>query len=209
MLPVVFSNGAFIGYPMALAVFGNEGLSLAAIFNIPFCLLFYSLGIYFLASDSTKKDQEKMTIWQILRLPLNVFTIIGILFFAMQWELPDIILSPMTILSGATTPLAMVIVGMTLSNVKVKDIFGDKIVIFGAICRLVVFPAVAFLIVSIFNFSNSLILGAMLAIHAAPSSATSTAMSGTYGGNAELSAKIIFVTSVASMFTLPMWFAFC
>ncbi|MDP3486394.1 MAG: AEC family transporter, partial [Bacillota bacterium] len=42
---LLFSNVGFMGYPVVLAIFGQEGLFYAAIYNLPFNLLVFTLGV--------------------------------------------------------------------------------------------------------------------------------------------------------------------
>ena len=48
---MIFSNIGFIGIPIAQVLYGSEGVVYAGIFQLPFGVLVYSLGIYLLISD--------------------------------------------------------------------------------------------------------------------------------------------------------------
>ena len=50
----LFSNSMFMGFPILSMLFGQEAIFYAAIFNIPFTLLTYSIGIWVLRSGDGK-----------------------------------------------------------------------------------------------------------------------------------------------------------
>ena len=205
----IFTNGALIGYPAVTAVFGIDALSFAALINIPYCLFLNSYGVYILTKDLKSNGKEKLTLGQILILPTNLGIFAGLLFMFMQWELPSFLLTPVNMLANTTTPIAMVIIGMTLSSVKVKEIFIDKDALTGTFVRLLIFPAIAFAITSIFYADKILVMGAMMTICATPTAATVPTFCSNYGADECLASKITFLTSVFSLITLPLWFMLC
>ena len=205
----VFTNGALIGYPLVTAVFGHDALSFAAFINIPYCLFLNSYGVYILTKDLKDNGKERMTLKQILLLPTNLFIFAGLIFLAFQWELPSVIAEPMKLLSNTTSPIAMIIIGMTLSQVKIKEIFTDRETISGTIAKLVILPAIAFGITSIFYSQNVSIMAAMMTICATPTAATVPTIATSFGADGKIAAKITFLTSVFSILTLPLWYMFC
>ncbi len=56
---MIFSNIGFIGIPIAQVLYGSEGVVYAGIFQLPFGLLVYSLGIYLLIQDRQYLKQDK------------------------------------------------------------------------------------------------------------------------------------------------------
>ena len=57
---MIFSNIGFIGIPVAQVLYGNEGVVYAGIFQLPFGVLAYSLGIYLLLQDKKYLDKGKV-----------------------------------------------------------------------------------------------------------------------------------------------------
>lgn len=52
----VFGNVGFIGFPVISAIFGDGALIYAAMFNIPFNLLVFTLGAFWLSNDVVEGD---------------------------------------------------------------------------------------------------------------------------------------------------------
>lgn len=53
---LVFSNSMFMGFPVLKMIFGPDAIFYAAIFNIPFTILAYSLGIWLLTVHGVGRD---------------------------------------------------------------------------------------------------------------------------------------------------------
>lgn len=76
----MFGNVGFIGYPMLLAILGHEALFIGSVFNIPYNLLLYTVGIYFITLDSDRARKLKLTYKQFIN-PGLMATVIGLLLF--------------------------------------------------------------------------------------------------------------------------------
>lgn len=75
---LLFSNVGFMGYPVVLAVFGQEGLFYAAIYNLPFNLLVFTLGIVVMTVGGSNKHSVN---WRMFISPAVVSVLIGFLLF--------------------------------------------------------------------------------------------------------------------------------
>lgn len=56
-----FMNNAFIGFPLAAAIYGEQGVFYAAISNIPFSIFFFTIGLLKLrGSDGGKQNLKQI-----------------------------------------------------------------------------------------------------------------------------------------------------
>ena len=195
------SNFGFMGIPVTLSVFGPGAGIYSSLVQIPANLLTYSLGIKLIAPAG-----EKMSIKKLLLNTGSLSSILALVLYFAKVKLPDVIFSSVELLAGITTPGAMLIIGMTLASYPLKGLFTDFRLYCTLLVRLVVVPLA--------------VLGFMKLVHADPfftsvftlqlamPSATITAMlSIQYGGNANLAGKGIFLTTLISAVTLPVWAA--
>ena len=58
-LMIIFSNTAFMGFPVVAALMGTEALFYAAIFNMPFNFLMYTYGVRLLSGGKIKGFDRK------------------------------------------------------------------------------------------------------------------------------------------------------
>ena len=56
---MIFSNAAYMGFPVLRAVLGEEAIFFAAFYNLPFNILAYSLGIWLLHRGRTDMTVNK------------------------------------------------------------------------------------------------------------------------------------------------------
>ncbi|MBN2221557.1 MAG: AEC family transporter, partial [Vallitaleaceae bacterium] len=52
---LLFGNVAFLGFPVVKAVIGEEALFHTALFNLPFNLLVFTIGVYYITKDTKMK----------------------------------------------------------------------------------------------------------------------------------------------------------
>ena len=205
MLCATFCNNGFMGFPVTYALFGDEGLALAAMLVIPSNLLMYSLGVSQAALDGAEQQGRARLSWRsILFNAANVSILLGILFYAAQIPVPEVILTPLTHLSNITTPLSMLITGITLAGSPLSSLFRDRDAISCVCVRLVVFPLLTWLLLLPLPVSNPLVSCVILIIMAMPSASIGTAMAERYGSSRDLAARIVCLSSLLCIITLPL-----
>ena len=127
ILACTFSNNGFMGFPISLALFGEEGLVLAVFLGIPFNLLAYTLGPKLVCMDRAAAGNVPPLSWRFLLLtPVNVTTLLGLLLYGVQISIPGVLDAPLTYLSNVTTPLSMLIIGMNLTGGKLSSLLRDR-----------------------------------------------------------------------------------
>ena len=55
-----FMNNAFIGFPLAAAIYGEQGVFYAAISNIPFSIFFFTIGLMKLRGSGGKQNLKQI-----------------------------------------------------------------------------------------------------------------------------------------------------
>ena len=102
-----FGNTSFLGYPIALAAFGIDGLALAVVYDMMHSLLIYSLGIYTV--------QKKNEIREIFKVPLLYAVVIGLVLNLLKIPIPDMLFSLVAAVVLITTLLSMITIPLILS----------------------------------------------------------------------------------------------
>ena len=205
-----FCNNGFMGFPIALALFGEEGLALAAIFGLPFNMLVYTLGARMISSDAVSENGEKTEVkWSsVIFTSVNAATVLGLVCYFGRLTPPTALMAPINHLSNITTPLSMFITGMNLSNGKFSVILRDRDCITASFSRLVLMPLVSFGVLwgfnAVFPFRNPLIFGVLFIIMAMPVAATCSLLSETYHADREFGAACVFISSLLCIITIPV-----
>ncbi len=205
-----FSNTGFMGFPIILALLGEEALALAAMLNFAFNLIVYTLGGAMVHADRPAVDgkKEKLDLKSVLITGINISAVLGMVFYFAQLPVPDAVLKPMTHLGNMTTPLSMMVTGMNLAGRKFSQVFGDRDILTSSAARLVVIPLITFAILTAVNvvlpFGNPLIMAVAFIIFAMPTAGIAPILAQTYGAQQDFAAGIVFVTSLFCIITIPV-----
>ena len=192
-----FNNIGFMGFPVIAAVYGNGALIYAVPFSIMFNILCYTWGIQTLCGGGEKGNWKRI---------INIGTISGIIsivLFFMQIPVPKMICSLSAGLSNLTGPLSMLVIGISIAAMELKDLFTDVKLLKFALIKLLAVPVAAMLLVCQV-IDNRLICEVFLVMMATPAASMCAMLSQQYGGDYELAAKGVALTTILSVVTMPI-----
>ena len=108
----MFSNAAYMGFPLIQALFGAEGLMYASVFVTVFNILLWTVGY----SVVTKTTDLKAILKTIGTSPVILSVILGLILYLGQIPVPEVIAEPVRLIGNINTPLAMIITGMIIGT---------------------------------------------------------------------------------------------
>lgn len=200
-----FCNNGFMGYPVAYALFGEDGLVLAVLLGIPFNLLLYTMGAKMVCMDVPKEEAGGgLSLRAVVLTPINAAIALSLVFYFAQIPVPGPILTPIQHLSNMTTPLSMFVTGMNLAQSRVGDVARDRDAITASATRLLIFPVLTWAVMKVIPGLDPLVVGVTLVIMAMPAPAASTILGEQYGGCTQLSARTVFLSSLLCIGTIPL-----
>ncbi|WP_067077864.1 AEC family transporter [Methanoculleus horonobensis] len=195
---IVFGNVGFMGFPVALTLFGEESLFYVAIFNLIFNVLVFSVGIAMLTEGRGKGFDPKL-----LLNPGIAASIVGFALFLGSVEIPSPFIDSIELLGGVTTPLAMIIVGAMLATFPAREMVGNwRIWAASAILLLAIPAAYCYLLAPV--FPDPYINGIMITMAAMPAAANTVIFAEQYGADSRLASQIVFVSTIGSLVTIPL-----
>lgn len=195
----IFGNVGFLGIPVAKSIFGAEAALYAGLLNIPFNLLAYTVGVAMMARGRGEKGIN----WKrLVNLPLIV-SLASVVLLCFHVKLTGAVGSAAEMLGDMILPGSMMIIGASLGQQKLRDVFGDWRIYLFAPMRLVVVPVVLWSVLHLI-VKNEVFLGTMVLLGAMPAAAFATMLSIEYGGNVKMASKGVFVTTVLSAVTIPL-----
>jgi predicted permease len=129
---MMFNNAGNMGLPLAVLAFGENALGAAVILFLAENLLHFTLGTYIV--------NGRISWWNLLKMPVNIATIIGLSFSFTGWQMPELIYTPIHLLSQIVIPLMLVSLGVRMTQI---DLSAWRIGLIGAlVCPLVsIIPA--------------------------------------------------------------------
>lgn len=198
-----FSNYGFMGFPIILSLLGSYALALAAIFSIVFNLVIYTIGDMVICRD-IEGQKSSVSLKNMLLTPLNFGIVASLVIYFGRIPMPPAISVPVTHISNTTTPMSLMVTGMLLSKSNVPEILADRSLYVCSLLRLVAYPVLSLLILRSLPFLSPMIVGVIVIIMAMPTAASATFLAETRGADSVFSSKVILITSILSIVTIPV-----
>ncbi len=195
-----FSNVAFMGFPIMAALFGKDCLFSVSIYNIPFQILVFSLGIILLTKENGKNVRISL---RSLVTPGILAAIVGFAFFVGSVRIPEPLFTSLGLLGDMTTPLSMTVIGATLSRMDLKSVFGNPRVYLTSLYRLILHPLAVWVVLSALGMEGYNLFVPVV-ISAMPVAANATILADAYGGDARTASSLVFISTITSMATIPL-----
>lgn len=143
------ANSGFMGIPLVTAALGQEAMIYAAVYVALFQIFNWT---YF--ARELGGAQHKLTLKKLLTNPAIVCIIVGFICYALQITLPEQAVSALDYLTNLNTGLSMVVMGVFLANVKLKDLKFDRHAWWAIILRLLVVPLSTVLLLKLVGAGN-------------------------------------------------------
>ena len=201
-LAMVFSNAGFMGIPLEQAILGSEGVFYGIVYVVVFNFFMWSWGLY------EMRGVGEGWRWRSLRpMVVNPGTVgiaIGLPLFFASISLPAILKTPIGLLAGLNTPLAMLVIGFYLAGADFRRVVRMPSAYLAAAVRLVVFPLalLALLYPLRSHFPREMML-ALVTAASAPVAAMVSMFASKYERDVDLSVGLVSGTTLLSVFTMP------
>lgn len=210
----VFGNVGFMGFPVALAVCGTEGLFYAAILNSVFNILIYTAGVMLMTAGNgshegdTAKGQQRMQLKKLLVTPGVLCCAVAVLLFSLQLRLPSLLADTFDTLGGLTSPLAMLVVGANLAGMPLKSTLGNLRLNLYTLVRQFVLPVLMWPVIRL-CIGHETLASVLLLMAAMPVANMAALFATEYHADEKLASQAIFVTTLCSLLSLPAVVWFC
>ncbi|MGX8852498.1 AEC family transporter [Amedibacillus sp. YH-ame10] len=192
----MFSNIGFMGFPVLQAILGEKALLYAVLFLIPSNLMMFSYG------EQLMNNQSKFTIKKLMNAPI-IASFIALLICVFNIQIPEVLIMPLRSLSNVTTPLAMMIIGISLYGHNILKVITDKQALLFTTIKLMILPCIYCLILNLFHIPIlfQIILVLMMAM---PIPSNTIVYASLYNKNIDLVGHVSILTSILCVFTIPL-----
>ena len=191
--PLILPNTGNMGIPICLFAYGSQGLGVASAIASVIILFHFTLGI-FLA-------KKKFSLDIVIKSPPVYAIIISVIFLYFQIETPLFLENTAFLLTYATIFLVLMSLGIALTRFKFS--LKDSIIL--SLCRVILGPLIAFIIIYNFDLSG-FAAGVLLIQSAMPSAILNYLVGSMYSPKKVVDsiASTIVVSTVMSFFTIPV-----
>ncbi|SNS36469.1 hypothetical protein SAMN05446037_1008161 [Anaerovirgula multivorans] len=198
----VFMNTGYVGFPILNSIYGAEGIVYGSIFNMFFVILLWTYGLVLFKGSFDKKELKK-ELKKILLNPSIIAVCIGAIIMIFNIQLSGGLLSSIEAIGNITGPLSMIIIGVILSNVKIKKYLIDWTIYYGVTTKLIIIPAIIYLI-SLSVGEPSKAINTVIIMSAMPASAMTSILAESFDKEKEYAAVIVSVTTLLSLVTVTV-----
>ncbi len=199
ILSTAFMNSGNYGAPIILFAFGEAGFVYSVSFLVLQAIIMNFFGVYYAARG---KSGLRMAIVSVLKMPPTYAVIVALIMNLGSLKMPGNLMSSVELLANASIPMVMVVLGMQLAGISIKNMDWSK-VSYASIVRLIASPAIAFGL-TLFLPMSDLMASVLIVSAAMPSAATTTIYAVQFDSKPELVSSITLMTTLLSVVTIPI-----
>lgn len=203
---LIFSNLGFMGIPLIQELYGKGAIFYVALYTLVFNILFYTYGVYLFEKERSLQAGKtaKLTFqWKKIVNPGMAACLVSLILFASGISVPDPAVSFFDYLGNAAVPLSMIMTGVSLAKMPLREVFTDYKMYEFAFLKMLVIPIGAALIIKNFQI-NPLLSGIMVLMFGMPNGSMPVMMAVDYGLDSSICSRGIVLTTLLSLLTLPI-----
>lgn len=195
-----YSNIGFMGFPVISGLCGSTGLFYAAIFNLVFNLSIYTIGIWIMnkGTGSTERFNPKNLLSSGV-----ILSFVAIIIYFLNIKVPVIISDTIYSIGSITSPAAMLLIGCSLAKMDIKSVFNEYRIYPWIIIKQIAVPLILWFPLS-FIITNEMLLTVSYILISMPVANSAVLFATNYGGDTELAAKSVFLTTLFALITVPV-----
>lgn len=198
----VYSNVIFMGQPLIMAMYGEEGLifCVAVMFTCN-VFLFTVCSVLFAIGSGKQKSVGRMLKEAFINL-ICISAVIGVFCFVNSITLPAPIRDALQFSANTTVCLSMIYIGSLLATANIKEIFQDKLVYIFSFVTLIVMPMITRVVAGL--FLDGIALSVLVVLMGTPAAAALPSFAEIYGNDEKRASEFVFVSTIFSVMTLPL-----
>ena len=204
----IFANVGFIGIPFCQAVLGVHSLIYVSLCTLVFNLIFYTVGIVQMEKVGIRQHPDRaeefggMSFKRIVNTG-TVFSVITITIYLTGIRLPSVALSTLNYIGRSTTFLSMIILGVSVAQVALKQIFGKWKLYLFILIRQIIIPIILIFLLRPF-IKNVILLDTVVLLFAMPCANLPLMTAKQYDVEESTLSSGIILTTMLSILTLPL-----
>lgn len=204
---LIYSNAGNLVIPLVYASLGDQWVFYVSGYMLVQTFLIWTHGKSMLSGEKIRNCRSLFTNINLI----SVF--IGIAVFLTGFQFPSVAQNAIDYMAALIAPLSMILTGMLLGSMKIREIISRKRAYLIAALRLVVFPCIVIIIFALCSFTKLhpdgvqiLLITAIACVSA--SATTITQFAQLYDNEAGYSSIISIMTVLFCIITIPLMIGF-
>jgi predicted permease len=201
-LSVTQLNAGNLGIPLNTFAFGAAGGEIALLFYVSSAMAGNMIGV-FIASRGEQSIGAALL--NVLRVPVSLAALVGLVMNTVNISLPLPVERSLFLLADATLPGMIVLLGLLISRMAVRDARW-KLVALAAAIRLLGGATVGFILATLLG-QTGLAYPVGILQCAVPTAVMANALATEFGGDAQFTSAVTLISTLASIVTLTFLIA--
>ena len=198
---MVYGNIAYFGIPLITGLYPN---ALSAMHltqhNVLDALVLWTVGILILTHHTEKRSV--LTIIKSMMNPTMIALIIGLVFMSFGWKLPALGNGIVKGMADSLKSISLLYMGMLLATIQPKNLLKEKSIYVLILVKMILVPLVLYGIASFFFIDQSAVTISLM--FGLPGMILVSILVALYQSDKDYAAGIVFMTTIASLITLPL-----
>lgn len=197
------NNAGLGGQPLSFSMYGDLGALFSSIYLVPHRIFMWTVGITILDHE---KEESHSAFYKLMRNPSIIAVVLGIIRGLLQIPFPEFLDRSIATMGSTVSPLAAIIIGSIIADIDLRSL-NEKGVLRYTIIRLVLIPFAVLFVSKTIGLDETL-TGVLTIMSAMPAGTTTALLAAQYDLDEELSSKVVFVTTILSIITVPAMMLF-
>mgnify|MGYP001089752419 CR=1 FL=1 len=195
-----FGNCAFMGIPLLEAIFPDEPatVTFSAVFFFVMSLMSWTVG-----SAIITLDVRYVNIRKIILNPSFLSILVALLIFVTGFEIPPMLDNMITLLGRMSTPMCMLVMGMRLATVSVRNMICRPIHWLTIAVKQLLAPVIALVLIS-FVPVDPMTRSTFVVLAACPVASVVLNFAEMLGQGQETAADLVLLGTLSSVLTIPI-----
>ncbi len=200
-LMTIFSNVGFMGIPVISSIYGEGCIIYTTFYILAYNLCLYTIGTV-LAQKSLPKEERHLGLSGLINIG-TVCSLLAIIIFFSGMQFDQTILSFFNYVGNATIPLSMIVIGVSVARVPLREVFKGVDTYIFALTTLIIIP-IAYAFAFRWLKNDPTIFGVFVLTAAMPVGSIVTMFIKEYGGDEGLCSRATIITTLLSIITIPI-----
>ena len=200
---LAFANFGFMGNAVVSALFPNVFMEYL-IYVLPFWMLIYVWGVPYLLMPSSDGKSITSGLKKLIN-PMFIAMLIGMIVGIFAIPLPSFVGSAVSSLGSCMSPIAMLLTGMTIAKINLKETFKNLSIYAASVIRLIIMPLIVIALLCVVKLPYELAL-CTVCVLAMPLGLNTVVIPSAYGKDTSVAAGMALISHLLSCITIPVIF---
>lgn len=198
---VMYSNYGNIGLPLAMSLFGEEGVIYTTVCICIFNVFIWTHGVSIMSEGSQERQFRKFL------NPAIAAVFLGLFVFLLRIQMPAVLYDAANYIGSMSVPVAMLVAGAVISRVPIRKMLEKRRLYYVSFLKLLLIPILFIMCIRRLPINETVKITAALDA-ACPTAAYGTILAVRYHRDEQYAVELFAVMTILSILTIPICILF-